>query len=121
MATFGVVWWQGGDVTGQHAPRELGAFLARFLIFASLDEVTRLHLAEQLEPVHVATGDVVMAQDNAGDGLFFLLSGRLRVSVVADGAEHVLDDLTRGAIVGEIALLSDRPRSATVCAVRDRG
>ncbi len=106
-------------MTGQHAPRELDAFLAGIPFFASLDEVTRLRLAEQLEPVHVVAGDVVMAQDDAGDGLFLLLSGRLRVSVAADGAERVLHDLTRGAIVGEIALLSDRPRSATVRAVRD--
>jgi predicted acylesterase/phospholipase RssA len=106
-------------VTGQHGPSELGEFMASIPFFASLDEVTQLRLVEQLEPVHVAAGDVVMAQDDAGEGLFLLLSGRLRVSAAASGAERVLHDLTRGAIVGEIALLSDRPRSATVRAVRD--
>ena len=69
--------------------------------------------------MHVAAGKVVIAQDDACDGLFLLLSGRLRVSVTADGTEHVLHDLTRGSIVGEISLLSNRPRSATVRAVRD--
>ncbi len=54
-----------------------------------------------------------------GDGLFLVVSGRLRVSVMARGTERVLHDLGRGSIVGEIALLSDRPRSATVRAVRD--
>ena len=48
-----------------------------------------------------------------------VVSGRLRVSVAAGGSERVLYDLARGAIVGEIALVSDRPRSATVRAVRD--
>ena len=114
-----MVTWQAGNVTGQHGPRGLGAFLASIPFFASLDEVTRLQLAEQLEPVHVAAGDMVIAQDDAGDGLFLLLSGRLRVSVATGGTERVLHDLVRGAIVGEIALLSDRPRSATVRAVRD--
>ena len=114
-----MVTWQAGNVTGQHGPRELDAFLASITFFASLDEATRLQLAEQLEPVHVAAGDVVIAQGDAGDGLFLLLSGRLRVSVTAGGTERILHDLARGAIIGEIALLSDRPRSATVRAVRD--
>jgi len=106
-------------MTGQHKPGELDAFLATIPFFASLDQVTRLALAEELEPVHVVAGDVVMAQDDAGDGVFLLLSGRLRVSVAVGRGERVLHDLTRGAIVGEIALVSDRPRSATVRAVRD--
>ena len=44
---------------------------------------------------------------------------QVRVSVSAHGTERMLDDLGRGAIVGEMALLSDRPRAATVHAVRD--
>ena len=98
---------------------ELNAFLLGIPLFAAIDEITRLELAEQLEPVHVAAGDVVLRQGDPGDGLFLVVSGRLRVSVAADGTERVLHDLGRGAIVGEIALLSKRPRSATVRAVRD--
>ncbi|MGO8959450.1 MAG: hypothetical protein ACLQFR_19100 [Streptosporangiaceae bacterium] len=41
--------------------RELGAFLSGAALFAALDEMTRLRLAEQLEPVHVAAGDAVSA------------------------------------------------------------
>ncbi len=106
-------------MTGQHPARELGEFLAGIPLFAPLDEMTRLQLAEQLEPVHVAAGDVVMTQDDPGDGLYLLLSGRLRVSVATGGTERVLHDLARGSVVGEIALVSNRPRSATVRAVRD--
>jgi len=69
--------------------------------------------------MHVTAGDVIVAQGTAGDGLYVVVSGRLRVSVIAGARERVLHDLARGAIVGEIALVSDRPRSATVRAVRD--
>jgi CRP-like cAMP-binding protein len=48
-----------------------------------------------------------------------VVSGRLRISVAADGAERVLYDVGRGAIVGDMALLTERPRAATVHAVRD--
>ena len=106
-------------MSGQQRLEELNAFLLGIPMFAALDETTRLELAEQLEPVHMAAGDMVLRQGDPGDGLFLVVSGRLRVFVVADGAERVLHDLGRGAIVGEIALLSKRPRSATVRAVRD--
>ena len=106
-------------MSGQQDRPELHAFLADIPFFASLDETTRLELARQLEPVHVAAGEVIFRQGDAGEGLFLVVSGRLRVSVAADGPERVLYDLGRGAIVGEMALLTDRPRAATVHAVRD--
>ena len=107
------------SVNGARDLQELNAFLLGIPLFAALDEMTRLQLAEQLEPVHAAAGNVIIRQGDAGDGLYLVVSGRLRVSVAADGTERVLHDLGRGAIVGEIALLSDRPRAATVRAVRD--
>ena len=106
-------------MTSLHDAPELDAFLAGIPLFGGLDEPTRRQLAAQLEPVHVAAGDVVIAQGDPADGLFLVASGRLRVFVSAGTREHVLHDLARGAVVGEIALLSSRPRSATVRAVRD--
>ncbi len=100
-------------------PPELIAFLASVPVFGSLDQATRLELARQLEPAHVPAGEVVLRQGDPADGLFLLVSGRLRVSVAAGGAELVLYDLARGAVIGEMALLADRPRTATVRAVRD--
>jgi NTE family protein len=106
-------------MTSKRQPAELDAFLASVPFFAALDETARLQLATQFEPVHVAAGEVVIAQGEMGDGLFLVVSGRLRVSVTTRGTERVLHDLGRGSTLGEIALLSDRPRSATVRAVRD--
>jgi NTE family protein len=98
---------------------ELQAFLADIPFFASLDEASRLDLARALEPVHMPAGEVVFRQGDPGDGLYLVVSGRLRVTVAAEGGERMLHDLGRGAVVGEIALLTDRPRSASVHAVRD--
>jgi predicted acylesterase/phospholipase RssA/CRP-like cAMP-binding protein len=106
-------------VADRQVPPELIAFLASVPVFGSLDDAARLELAGQLEPVHVPAGEVVLRQGDPADGLFLLVSGRLQVSVAAGGAERVLYDLARGAIVGEMALLADRPRTATVRAVRD--
>jgi NTE family protein len=98
---------------------DLATFLADIAFFAALDQATRRELAGELEPVNVAAGQVIFRQGDAGDGLYLVVSGRLRVAVAGDGPDRMLYDLGRGAIVGEMALLTDRPRAATVHAVRD--
>jgi hypothetical protein len=64
---------------------ELGAFLAGIPFFASFDTDTLVWLARQFEPVHAQAGDAVMVEGESGDGLYVLLSGRLRVSVRTPG------------------------------------
>jgi len=106
-------------MSGPRERAELNAFLADIPLFASLDEATRLELAGQLEPMHAAAGDVIFREGDPGTGLLLVVSGRLRLSVGGDGLERVLYDVGRGAILGEMASLTDQPRSATVQAVRD--
>jgi len=60
-----------------------------------------------------------MTQGDIADGLYIVVSGRLRLSVETGDFERVLHDAGRGSIVGELALLSDQPRAATVRAQRD--
>lgn len=65
-------------------------------------------------------GENLFRQGEPGDSAYILLSGSLRV--VADsseGAERVINTLAPGEMVGEMALLTDEPRSATVYAVRE--
>ncbi len=80
--------------------KELNDFLLDMPLFAAHDEVARLELAKQLEPVHVAAGNAVLRQGDPGHALFLLVSGRLQVSVATDGTERVLHHLGRGAVVG---------------------
>ena len=56
--------------------------------------------------------------DNA-DGLYFLVSGRLRVVVERDGDARIARLLGPGAAIGELAVLTGAPRSASIQAVRD--
>jgi CRP/FNR family cyclic AMP-dependent transcriptional regulator len=57
---------------------------------------------------------------DAGDGCYWLRRGVLAVSVAsANGGQRILAILGAGAIVGEIAMIDGRPRSATVQAMRD--
>jgi CRP-like cAMP-binding protein len=108
-------------VTRKRHPAELDAFLAGVPFFASLDETARLQLATQFELVHAAAGEVIIAQGEIGNGLFLVVSGRLRVSATARGTEHVLHDRGRGSTVGEMALRGPGPFSWCATAPACRG
>lgn len=67
---------------------------------------------------HCSSGEVIMRQGEPGDSL--CLSGRFSVTVKdAEGVERVVGEVGRSETVGELALLTDEPRSATVTAMRD--
>jgi len=84
-------------------------------IFAPLSPPTIEHLAVKLEERRVAAGDVVVRQGDSGDLFYLVEKGRLRVEI--DG--RPVGDLGPGEAFGEIALLRDIPRTATVVAVED--
>ena len=71
---------------------------------------------ERVEWVRLHAGDMLFAEGDKGEDLFFVLGGRLR-AVSTDG--RVLNEMTRGESIGEIALLTGEPRTASVFAVRD--
>ena len=65
------------------------------------------------------SGDVLVREGEAGDAAFLVLAGRLRATAASADGDRVLSDACPGEMVGELALLADSPRSATVHAVRD--
>lgn len=82
-------------------------------IFAPLPFVTLGRLASQLETLDVAAGTDVVRTGESGEHYYVVESGHLQV-VATDGATRVLG---RGDGFGEIALLLDVPRTATVTAL----
>ncbi|MEA2459670.1 MAG: hypothetical protein QOC95_2642, partial [Thermoleophilaceae bacterium] len=84
-----------------------------------LDAGPWAELAAGAEPVRVRAGEWVFRQGDPGDSLYVVLTGRLEVVVEADAELKVIRTLGRGASVGELALLTESPRSASVRARRD--
>ncbi len=82
-------------------------------IFAPLADGTLEQLARQLEPLAVAAGAGVIHQGDPGDRLYLVASGELAVDV--DGRSG--SPLEAGDVFGEIALLRDVPRTASVRAL----
>ena len=65
-------------------------------------------------------GDTILRQGMIGETFFFILDGEVEVLARrGDGREELIDHLGPGRHFGELALLGDRRRSATVRAVGD--
>jgi MFS family permease len=91
------------------------ALLRVIPIFAPLPSMTLEQLASHLSHVSVPAGQVVFRQGEPGE-LFYVIGGG-EVAVAVDGRPQVT--LGRGAYFGEIALLRDVPRTATVTALTE--
>lgn len=96
----------------------MDSILADTEVFASLDAGVRRSLARQFESISVPGGTVLIREGEPGDAVWLVVNGRLGV-FAASGAAGPLAEIGRGEIVGEVALLSDRPRTSTVRALRD--
>ena len=89
--------------------------LRRVAIFAPLPQYVQEQLTRHLIPVLATGGDVVIREGDAGDRVYVIRRGRVAVTK----AGRLVAELGPGDYVGEIALLRDVPRTATVTAVDD--
>jgi CRP-like cAMP-binding protein len=73
-------------------------------------------VAERLRPLRAESGQVLMRQGEHAAFFILIQSGQVEISHTGDDGAVVIDEASAGVIVGEIALLRDRPRTATVTA-----
>jgi MFS family permease len=84
-------------------------------IFTPLPGASLEHLATRLVPLRVEAGSVIVRQGDEGDRFYIVADGELEVS-----QDHVaIGGLVAGDYFGEIALLRDMARTATVTATTD--
>jgi MFS family permease len=102
------------DIDRTIAPAPELALVEQVPMFAPLSIATKEQVAECLLPVSVAAGEVVVKAGDVGDRFYIVGEGRLDID--ADGRH-----LTAQAAdyFGEIALLHEVPRTATVTAAVD--
>jgi putative ABC transport system ATP-binding protein len=86
-------------------------------IFRELDVARLKLLAFTSERVVFAEGDVLFRQGDESDAAYVLLSGTADIVVMTGGDDPVrVSSVARNAFVGEMGLVTDEPRSATVVA-----
>jgi Cyclic nucleotide-binding domain len=97
------------------AVADRASLLRQHPIFAPLADGTLEQLARRLEPVEVGASTEVIRQGDPGDCVYIVASGDLAVDVDGRPGAH----LGPAEVFGEIALMRDVPRTASVRAVTD--
>jgi CRP/FNR family cyclic AMP-dependent transcriptional regulator len=92
--------------------------LKKIELFEDLDNKELRLLAKTCTERQYPAGAVLMQEGESGAGLFILIEGKVRVTQSAGPGQppRSIATLEAGEVVGEMALLDDLPRSATVTA-----
>jgi CRP-like cAMP-binding protein len=89
----------------------------KFALFAELDDRELAAIAAVAKARRYAKDDVVFHADESGDIFCLIKEGQVKVTMISpEGKEIILSMLGPGDFFGEMALLDDEPRSATVIA-----
>lgn len=86
-------------------------------LFEGLSKVDIAKLVPELEEVAVATGELLIRQGDPGDAMFIIRQGKMQAELEGPDGITPLETLGPGKIIGEIALLSGTPRTASVRAL----
>ncbi len=90
--------------------------LGRIDVFRQLPADLLDELAGEFRSAHADAGEVLVRQGDPGDQLFVVDEGDLEVTATVNGRTVPLGKLSRGDVFGEFALISGKPRTATVTA-----
>ena len=92
-------------------------FLRRVPLFEDLDDHTLTEIANAAVEQSWAPGQEILRQGDTGVGMFIVRSGKVEIVQERGGQAEKIRDLGPGNVFGEMALLDEFPRSATVRAV----
>ena len=93
---------------------------AKQSLLSELQEHLSADLFASATPVRLAADEVLFLAGDAGNGCYRVEDGLVKVTMMSRaGVERILAFLGPGAIVGELAIIDGRPRSASVVAVRE--
>ncbi|MDP2345176.1 MAG: cyclic nucleotide-binding domain-containing protein [Deltaproteobacteria bacterium] len=88
-------------------------------LFSDLPRDAFVALTERMELRIATVDDALIQEGEAGTSMFIIIQGKVKVVRTDDGVETLLAELSDGAFFGEMALLSDAPRTASVIATEE--
>jgi CRP-like cAMP-binding protein len=88
--------------------------LRRIKVFSGMDDAQLQSFASYMEDRRIKQFTIIVEKGEHGDAMFLILEGEVRAFTIVDGKETILSTLGPGEFFGEISLLDQGPRSATV-------
>ena len=90
--------------------------LKRSHLFKTVDKAGQEELIRLARVIEVDTGEPIIQEGSEGDCFFLMLKGMVTVQSERYDRMIMLAELGRGAVIGEVSLLTGEPRTATVIA-----
>lgn len=94
-------------------------FLSRVEVLSKLPPVTLAEISQKMIEERFPAGSWIIRQGNEGDKLYLLRKGKAEVLKEDLGRQEFLRFLGPGDVFGEIALITNRPRTASVRVLED--
>jgi NTE family protein/lysophospholipid hydrolase len=89
-------------------------------LFGPIDEIMLQVIEKEVEWIHLDGDEYLFRQGDKDSSLYIVISGRLHAFIEkSNGDKQLLNEITRGESIGEMALLTEEPRAASIQAVRD--
>ncbi|EGI60313.1 cAMP-dependent protein kinase type II regulatory subunit [Acromyrmex echinatior] len=86
----------------------------------SLESYERMNLADALVPKQYSDGEQIIRQGDTADGMYFVEDGVVRITRLGEhGREIEINRVPAGGYLGELALVTHKPRAASAYAVGD--
>eukprot|EP01071_Lankesteria_metandrocarpae_P009554 Lankesteria_metandrocarpae@DN5216_c0_g2_i1.p1 len=90
-------------------------FLTEVQLLKDMDPYERSKLADALKSTHHKDGEVIIREGETGDSFFIIESG----TATAEKMGQIVFQYKRGDYFGELALIRDQPRAATITATSE--
>ena len=100
-------------------PAEIEEVLAHVPLLTRLAPRQRARLAEKATTRSYPAGSIIVRQGDTSMAFYVVLEGHARIDHESEGESVQVDEVRRGGFFGELGLIGDQPRAATVTAVED--
>jgi putative ABC transport system ATP-binding protein len=90
------------------------AILKKCSVFKDMSPSDLTDIAQQMSEEHFKAGEDIVKKGDIGDKFYVIGSGTTDIIIESDGGSRAVAQLGEGDFFGEVALLKDQPRNATV-------
>ena len=107
------------NIEDKYKTRILEKQLALTSVFADINADVRIQIAKMMTTIHLKAGETLFQEHGEGMDVYIVRSGKLAVTINVKGCESLVKTVETSGVVGEISIVANGKRTATVRAISD--